>query len=185
MGLQLSLSYDSGSGNGPFGFGWSLSTPAIVRKTDKGLPPFEDSVESDVFVLSGAEDLVPIRKPDGSLLEDGTGAPGFTIRRYHPRIDTLFSRIQRWTDRSTGEAHWRSITRDNITKIYGKTSQSRIADPADPDPVHPSRIFRWLISESFDDKGNVVKYEDAAYADVIPESQRSDGAHLKVPRPAH
>ena len=37
FGPQLSLSYDSGAGNGPFGFGWSLALPAITRKTDKGL----------------------------------------------------------------------------------------------------------------------------------------------------
>jgi len=37
---QLSLSYDSGAGNGPFGFGWSLSLPSIIRKTDKGLPQY-------------------------------------------------------------------------------------------------------------------------------------------------
>jgi hypothetical protein len=35
FGPQLSLSYDSGVGNGPFGFGWSLSLPSITRKTDK------------------------------------------------------------------------------------------------------------------------------------------------------
>src|SRR5207248_1359316 len=29
FGPQLSLSYDSGAGNGPFGFGWSLSLPQI------------------------------------------------------------------------------------------------------------------------------------------------------------
>ena len=39
---QLSLSSDSGSGNGPFGFGWHLSMPAITRKTDKGLPQYRD-----------------------------------------------------------------------------------------------------------------------------------------------
>src|SRR5258707_8082716 len=43
FGLQLALSYDSGAGNGPFGFGWTLSLPAITRKTDKGLPQFFDS----------------------------------------------------------------------------------------------------------------------------------------------
>ena len=37
---ELSLSYDSGSGNGPFGSGWSLSIPSITRKTDKGLPRY-------------------------------------------------------------------------------------------------------------------------------------------------
>src|SRR6266850_2553619 len=45
FGPQLSLSYDSGSGNGPFGFGWSLGLPSITRKTDKGIPTYQDRVE--------------------------------------------------------------------------------------------------------------------------------------------
>ena len=53
FGPALSLSYDSGAGNGPFGFGWSLALPAITRKTDKGLPRYADGAESDVFVLVG------------------------------------------------------------------------------------------------------------------------------------
>src|SRR5208337_2137150 len=60
FGPQLSLSYDSGSGNGPFGLGWSLSLPEITRRTDKGLPRYFDDEESDIFILSGAEDLVPV-----------------------------------------------------------------------------------------------------------------------------
>src|SRR5213595_210451 len=59
FGPQLALSYDSGAGNGPYGLGWSLSLPSITRKTDKGLPKYEDALDSDVFILSGAEDLVP------------------------------------------------------------------------------------------------------------------------------
>src|SRR5438094_5122064 len=42
FGPQLTLSYDSGAGNGPFGFGWSISLPTITRKTDKGLPSYDD-----------------------------------------------------------------------------------------------------------------------------------------------
>lgn len=60
FGPQLSLSYDSGSGNGPFGLRWSLSLPSITPKTDKGLPRYNDVGDSDVFILSGAEDLVPL-----------------------------------------------------------------------------------------------------------------------------
>lgn len=69
FGPQLSLSYDSGAGNSPFGIGWNLSLPAITRKADKGLPKYRDADESDVFILSGAEDLVPVFKsnPDGTL----------------------------------------------------------------------------------------------------------------------
>src|SRR6266568_1798897 len=65
FGPQLSLSYDSGRGNSEFGFGWSLSLPAITRKTDKGLPQYRDAEESDVFILSGAEDLVPVLDNSG------------------------------------------------------------------------------------------------------------------------
>ena len=52
FGPQFSLTYDSGSGNGPFGFGWSLSLPQITRKTDRSLPRYLDTQESDVFLLS-------------------------------------------------------------------------------------------------------------------------------------
>lgn len=44
FGPELSLSYDSGAGNGIFGFGWTLSLPSISRKTDKGLPRYRKSV---------------------------------------------------------------------------------------------------------------------------------------------
>jgi Salmonella virulence plasmid 65kDa B protein len=60
FGPSLSLAYDSGSGNGPFGFGWSLSLSRIERRTDRGIPQYLDQgiegEDSDVFVLSGAED---------------------------------------------------------------------------------------------------------------------------------
>ena len=65
----LSLSYDSGAGNSIFGLGWQLSLPAITRKTDKELPQYLDSIDSDTFLLSDAEDLVPEfkREADGSF----------------------------------------------------------------------------------------------------------------------
>jgi RHS repeat-associated protein len=164
FGPQLSLSYDSGAGNGPFGFGWALSLPSITRKTDKGLPRYFDADDSDVFVLSGAEDLVPVFKTDrdGNLARDESKRPvfdeetraGHVIRRYRPRIEGLFARIERWTRSSDGDTHWRSISKDNITSCYGKSPQSRIADPADQ-----THVFSWLICESYDDKGNAAVYE--------------------------
>ena len=47
----------------------------------------------------------------------------------------LFARIERWTqpDRPS-DTFWRSISRDNVTTLYGRTANSRIADPADPTP---------------------------------------------------
>jgi RHS repeat-associated protein len=151
FGPQLSLDYDSGSGNGPFGFGWGLSLPAITRKTDKGLPVYRD--DEDVFILSGAEDLVPVPTPAGF-----PSPPGFTVQRYRPRIEGLFARVERWTDLS-GVVHWRSVSRDNVTTVYGETENSRIFHPDDRGSGRPPRIFSWLICRSYDDKGNAIAYE--------------------------
>ncbi len=161
FGPQLALAYDSGAGNGPFGFGWNLSLPSITRKTNKGLPKYRDTVESDVFILSGAEDLVPAPTEIDGQQHDAfprtVNGVDYLIQRYRPRIEGLFARIERWTDQATGEIHWRSITRENITTLYGKTAESRITDPGDS-----GRVFTWLICESYDDKGNAIVYEYAA-----------------------
>lgn len=164
---QLSLSYDSGSGNGPFGFGWSLSLPSITRKTDKGLPKYQDAIESDAFLLSGAEDLVPVLIQEEGWKRDEcdrvVAGVTYKVKRYRPRIEGLFARIEQWT--SNDGTHWRSITKDNITTLYGKTANSRIADPFDS-----TRVFSWLICESYDDKGNAIYYEY--------KKENSDGVSL-------
>ncbi|MDH5496076.1 MAG: hypothetical protein OEY12_01355 [Nitrospira sp.] len=185
FGPQLSLSYDSGAGNGPFGFGWSLSLPSITRKTDKGLPQYLDAVDSDVFILSGAEDLVPvlIQNRDEqwvpeSVLERTVEGQVYGIKRYRPRIEGLFARIERWSNQSDPtDVYWRSISKDNITTWYGKTGESRISDPADP-----THIFSWLICESHDDKGNVLFYgyksEDSSgvLQSHVHEANRTDSS---------
>jgi hypothetical protein len=141
FGPQLSLSYDSGAGNGPFGLGWHLALPSITRKTDKGLPRYLDEQESDVFILAGAEDLVPIPGADGLPLTQTITVHGaqYRVRTYRPRIEGLFARIERWVQVGVpGNMFWRTLSRDNVTTWFGKSADSRIADPADP-----SRIFSW------------------------------------------
>lgn len=179
FGPQLSLAYDSGAGNGPFGFGWSLSLPQITRKTDKGLPRYEDTTDSDVFILSGAEDLVPVLVKQGNQWKPETvpprtvGAKTYAIRRYRPRIEGLFARIERWSNQADPtDVFWRSISKDNITTWYGKDENSRICNPHDK-----ARIFSWLICQSYDDKGNVIVYrykdEDSDNLDLIQANERN------------
>src|SRR6267378_3082056 len=94
FGPQLALTYDSGAGNGPFGLGWNLSLPAITRKTDKGLPRYHDEEESDVFLLSGSEDLVPVLELQNGAwvresIERSVAGEAYIIYRYRPRIEGL------------------------------------------------------------------------------------------------
>lgn len=210
FGPQLSLSYDSGAGNGPFGFGWNLSLPSITRKTDKGLPQYFDAVDSDVFILSGAEDLVPVyrqdpdgawvaghpgyqRDVDGLWVRDSSGRlvvhedelDAYRVRRYRPRIEGLFARIERWSKTgSPSDVHWRSISKDNILTLYGLDANSRISDPLDA-----GRIFSWLICETRDDKGNAVLYrykaEDGLGADLRRAHERNRGPQNDTRRTAN
>nr|WP_284446580.1 SpvB/TcaC N-terminal domain-containing protein [Fluviibacter phosphoraccumulans] len=203
FGPQLSLSYDSGAGNGPFGFGWSLSLPTVTRKTDKGLPRYCDQENSDVFVLSGAEDLVPMYRQDDSegawaaqhqeyhrsqtdpflrdthqrlVIHEGEDLSGnYHVRRYRPRIEGLFARIERWSKLGDPtDVHWRSLSKDNILTVYGLDAASRIADPLDP-----SHIFSWLICETRDATGNAILYryksEDGNGIETAKASERNRG----------
>ena len=106
----------------------------IARKVGKGVPEYRDAAEqyrdakqSDVFVLSGVEDLVPVEVAPGGRFEDRVSAPGYVIHRFRPRIEGLFSRIERWTKvGDPADVHWRSISKDNLLTLYGKDSNSRI-----------------------------------------------------------
>ena len=169
---ELSLSYNSGSGNGIFGLGWNVSLSSIKRKTDQGLPQYLDGNDSDTFLFSEAEDLVPEfkKKPDGSFLlgpdneyvinERDSADALFTIRNYKPRIEGLFARIERWTEKATGIIKWRVITKENITTLFGWSANSVISNPEDT-----TKIYEWLPEFVFDDKGNcsqtIYKKEDS------------------------
>jgi hypothetical protein len=146
FGPQLTLGYDSGAGNSPFGLGWSLPVPAIARKTDKGLPCY---VDTDTFVISGAEDLVP---SDEVVPDETIEGIAYRVLRYRPRVESAFSRIERLRDPVSGDVFWRSVSRENVANVFGRTA--RIHDPADP-----RRVFQWLIEETRDDRGNVASYE--------------------------
>ena len=78
----------------------------------------------------------------------------YDITRYRPRIEGLFARIERWQRRSDGDVHWRATTRENVVSIYGQSVTARIADPGDA-----TRVFKWMLEATFDDKVNVIWYE--------------------------
>lgn len=176
-GPSLSLQYNSGSGNGPFGLGWNLDLPSIQRRTDKALPRYRDADDGDIFLLSGAEDLVPAyrKNPADEWEADADTVGGVSVRRYRPRTEGMFARIEQI--RVTGHVgfYWKVTTRDNVATFYGLTAAGRIVDPDDA-----TRIFKWLPELTYDDKGNCFEYvyknEDLVNTpDSVEEQHRRDG----------
>jgi RHS repeat-associated protein len=141
---QLSLTYSTGDGNGPFGLGWDLLVPSVSRKTSKGVPRFRDAAtdpqEWDTFVLSGTEDLVAVSQPE----------PGVT--RFRPRTEGVFARI----DRLHGDGDvWRVSTRDGLVSTYGGGQQATVV----ADPANRSKVFCWKLTETTDPFGNRIDYQ--------------------------
>ena len=178
MQPQLPLSYSSSQGNGPFGWGWSVALPAITRKTNKGLPQYEDWANSDIFLLTGAEDLTPLLALDQGkwVLQSQVRALyqlQYQVTQYRPRVEAGFARIERWANLTDAtDVFWRTISRTNTTNWYGLSAADRVADPTDP-----TRIFSWLISQCYDDKGNAMAYaykaEDSQGVDLGACNERN------------
>ena len=153
----LSLTYDSGSGNGIVGLGWTLNLVSVRRRTDRGIPRYTDE---DVFSLGGDEDLVPSQSWFVDHWQDDSKTAGpLTIRRFRPRVDRDLARIESVTELTdTGpQTWWRVITATNVTTYYGTGPSTRVADP-----YRPGDVFEWLPALTFDDQGNCVVYEYVA-----------------------
>jgi hypothetical protein len=103
--------------------GWALSVPGVARKTSKGIPQYDDT--QDIFILSGAEDLVPVENSAGGVV------------RHRPRIEGLFAGIKHFRiSHNNGaqaweESYWQVESKDGLVSIYGS-----------PQPTAPSAGWR-------------------------------------------
>ena len=188
FGPQLSLSYDSGAGNGPFGFGWSLSLP-VDHPQDRQGP-------AAVPRRRGVGRLPPLRRrrPGAGARQD---ADGNWVRetRHDRTIDGVTYRSTATARASRGCSRASSAGRDRRRRRRPLALDLQGQHPhplrqgrrtrASPIPPIPSRIFSWLICETRDDKGNAVVYdykpEDGAGVDL---AQRARAQPRRPRRPA-
>ena len=105
-----------------------------------------------MFILSGAEDLIPQLDVDGKPYVRLEG--DYKVYRYIPRIEGLFARIEKWVNQNDKSSYWKSITKENITTIYERKENAKIVDPN-----ANWKVFQWKIEKTFDDKGNVIFYD--------------------------
>jgi RHS repeat-associated protein len=156
FGPKVSLAYTSGAGNGPFGLGWGLDVPAISRKTSLGVPVYDDG--TDVFVLAGGEDLVPV------------GNPAAGVTSYRPRTEGAFAHIDH--HRAPGSDYWVVRSKDGLTSTYGTPGAAGGGPAVIADPADPARIFSWKLTSTTDPFGNLIEYSHER------DSVRRDGPHI-------
>lgn len=98
---EISMTYNSGNGNGPLGLGWNLRVPFLQRQTDKGLPSYDDT--KDHFITGDGEELTA--RADGS---------------FRRKVETDFTKWE-----NLGANGWRGTKRDGTVLRYGATVQAR------------------------------------------------------------
>ena len=150
----LQLAYDSGAGNGPFGFGWSLGDPGDHPQDRQG----------PAALLR--------RRRVGRLHPGGRGGPGARARPGRQPEDARRARSTAPPTRSpstargskacspgssagpttdTGISHWRThLPRQRHHAVRRRPGQQGRR------PRRSARIFSWQICRSWDDKGNVA-----------------------------
>ncbi|KAK3395003.1 hypothetical protein B0H63DRAFT_518069 [Podospora didyma] len=148
----LSLEYNSGSWNGPFGMGWQLGgLGSITRKRREASSP----------ILMG-----PMMTKTATAYVNTH--PGFVVtpkRRSNVRRGCLLT-----TGDSILDDFWRIISTDNITRVYGRNDSSHELE-------NQHRIFAWLLCEAYDDRGNAMSYqyksEDEQGIAELPNDRRA------------
>jgi RHS repeat-associated protein len=197
---SLSLSYNSATGMGMGGMGWTLDLPSIERRNsssfptfvnlDAGVPPgppVNPATDPDDFVLDG-QPLVPICILDASgTCGDGdesgsfpTWLSGWTY--YHPAVDT-FERAFRSADYST----WVVQTKAGQWLVFGTALDGNACGGLEthaagsPDAGGSiSGVYRWDLVEVDDaSMSNRVLYNWASLGPTDLEEPASNGDGLR------
>jgi hypothetical protein len=134
IGPHLQLRYDTGQGTGPFGLGFMLPTPRLLRSLTSGFPRYD---HTDTIALEGAGDLVSL----------GNG-------QYRPEVDGGV-----WRVAASGEG-FICLDRQGNSYTLGTTAAGRLTDgPAGTrtfawhleqvaDPLGNAAGFSWMADGS-------------------------------------
>lgn len=129
IGPRLILRYDTGEGNGPFGMGFSIPLPRIIRSAVRGYPHYDDG---DVLILEGAGELIPL----------GGG-------KYRPQVDGGVWRVE-----SAGDG-FRLTDSEGLYYYLGTSSDARLVDEAS----RSKDVFAWHLERIEDALGNSATFK--------------------------
>ena len=146
MQPQLSISYNSGGGNGWLGLGWNLNIPAISVDTRWGVPRYLKDWETETYTMNG-EQLTPVAHRGEPVRREED-------KQFYPRVEGRFHKIIRRKD-NTEEYFWEVTDKSGVVYRYGgRTGVDPQAVLRDAD----SNIAHWALVEVRDLNGNFVRY---------------------------
>jgi len=143
---NISITYNSQSGNGILGYGWSLSGISQINRVGSNF--YSDNNVKDImfdindkFVLNGNRLIVT------------SGNYGEENSEYTTEMES-FNKITALGSNSSGPVYFTLKTKDNQTIEYGNPENN--AQVIVPSSTY--KIVSWLISKITDPNGNIISY---------------------------
>lgn len=159
---QLSIVYNSQTGNGLCGYGASLSGLSSITRGPKDI--YHDG--SARGITYGADDALYL---DGTRLLLLSGTPGQDGAVFTPESDPFTQVIAHGTCNSVSDSTWYEVlTPDGMTYRYGSTPDSRLSYSKGG----VQKIHSWYLSYARQPAGNYMsyayqKYDNCAYPSTI------------------
>jgi RHS repeat-associated protein len=142
---SLSIDYNSNSGNGPLGTGWSINGLSVISRVGKSFyydgeaSPVEMSL-NDRFVM------------DGSRLVLTGGSYGTANSTYATEQES-FSTVTAKGTFGNGPEWFEVVTKDSVVLEYGNTQFARFKDEATT-----SSVMFWRLNKVIYPDGNYIEY---------------------------
>jgi hypothetical protein len=136
-GIQpgLALQYRSSNPNSWTGVGWALNTGYITRQAKKGLPKYDDSLDTFTFVTeSFATELVHL-----------------VDNLYQAKIEGGFLKFYK----EAGDS-WKVVSKDGSYMLFGGQDSSKEKGPND-------KTFNWFLTKVADTNSNYITYDYSRY----------------------
>lgn len=166
---SVRVDYNSFSGNGICGIGWSLEFLTVKRQTDKGFPEYE---VGDTFMFAG-EELVPLNNAG---------------QDWRCENERGFQRLRRIDSDGDGapdawEVTERNGTRHTLGRFRGQNNRWSAVENGEKASADPfDRTYCWMLDSTTDLHGNRVEYEylrgsGVLYPSRITYGHRSNNVH--------
>lgn len=171
MEPKLMLSYNSMSGSGLLGMGWTLGGLTSITRCPRTLD--QDGVRGGVNY-----DLKDKYCQDGQRLNLVSGTYGVAGSEYRTERES-YSQIKAYGVAGNGPAYFIAKTKSGLTLEYGASEDARV------EAQGKTSVRVWAVSKISDAKGNylTVSYtENNAKGDYVPASIRYTGNGSQIPK---
>ncbi|MBI4951311.1 MAG: hypothetical protein HY908_04705, partial [Myxococcales bacterium] len=154
---SLGLRYSSSAGNGWVGVGWDLPLRAITVDTRWGAARYDPAVESEDYLLEGAELTPGAHREPKSRTADTTILDGQPAKIFHARVEGAFRKIIRHG--ADPSSYWGEvIDKTGLRSFYGSTPEAGQPEVRATLQTAAGEVFVWALTEQRDLHGNAIVY---------------------------